>query len=61
MKATKIGEEEMLKVKEEYDELEKHPLEQDGIILSLVAQGLSCIEIKSLLGVGDYHMSRLKR
>jgi hypothetical protein len=36
-------------------------LEQDGIILSLLSQGFSQMQIRGLLGVGGYRVSRLAK
>ena len=55
----KIGEEESKKVKTEFCKSEKS--EQDGIIRSLLAQGLSQIEVRSLLGIGGHRTQRIAK
>ena len=59
---TKIGKDEMTRVQEEF---KKHGSQdkskQDGMIVTLVALGLSGNEIKALLGIGGYRTARLQK
>ena len=55
----KIGEEESQKVKTEFSKTDKS--EQDGIIRSLLTQGLSQIEVRSLLGIGGHRTQRIAK
>ena len=55
----KVGKEEVEKMLIEYKNINE--MEQDGMIATLIAVGLSQIEIRSLLGVGGYRVSRLQK
>ena len=54
---SKLGEDEAKKVQEEYKKYQKNKELSEGVILTLIATGLSGIEMKSLLGIGGYKVS----
>ena len=55
----KLGSEEIDKMKQEFGKISE--TERDGMITTLIAAGLSQLEIKAVLGVGGYRVARLQK